>query len=155
MDSSSGSVAAMVFKPVIRDDLGSLSLNGQMLSVLMGLDGRLTLGQIARKTGISLVEVNRIITKLTNLKLVRESESHNFLDAEFIDFLIARMSLAIGPLGEVIVEEGLAEFGFGRENFPSLRAAELVNFLSRDILRQDRLIEFKQAMLKKIQDKGY
>ncbi len=69
--------------------------------------------------------------------------------------LIARMSMAIGPLGEIIVEDGLEELGFNRNNFPSLRTAELVNYLAQEIQREDKRIEFKQAMLKKIKEKGY
>ena len=46
MDLSSGGVAAMVFKPVIRGELGQLPLDGLMLSVLMALDGKMTIEQV-------------------------------------------------------------------------------------------------------------
>ncbi len=67
MDLSSGGVALMVFKPVIRGEFGQLSLDGQMLSVLMSLDGRKTLGQVAQNVGISLADIRPVITKLINL----------------------------------------------------------------------------------------
>ncbi len=156
MDLSSDGIAAMVFKPVIRGDLGQLSLDGQMLSVLMALDGKMTLGVVAQKIGVSLAEIRQVITKLTNLQLVEGIErAVSIVDQEFMDFLIARMSVAIGPLGEIIVEDGLEELGFNINNFPSLRTAELVNYLSQEIQREDKRIEFKQAMLKKIREKGY
>jgi hypothetical protein len=156
MDLSSGGVAAMVFKPVIRGELGNLSLDGQMLSVLMALDGKKTLGQVAQTSGINLADIRQVITKLLNLRLVESIErAVSIVDQEFIDFLISRMSIAIGPLGEIIVEDGLEELGFNKNNFPSLRTAELVNFLSQEIQREDKRIEFKQAMLKKIREKGY
>ncbi len=156
MDLSSGGVAAMVFKPVIRGDLGKLSLDGQMLSVLMALDGQLTVEQVARKIGISLDDIRGVITKLSNLNLVLNIErAISIIDEDFMQVLIARMSMAIGPLGEIIVEDGLEELGFNRNNFPSLRTAELVNYLAQEIQREDKRIEFKQAMLKKIKEKGY
>jgi hypothetical protein len=156
MDLSSGGLATMVFKPVIRGEFGQLSLDGQMLSVLMALDGRVTLGQVAQKVGISLVDIRPVITKLINLRLVESIErAVSIVDQEFMDFLIARMSIAIGPLGEIIVEDGLEELGFNKNNFPSLRIAELVNFLSQEIQREDKRIEFQQAMLRKIREKGY
>jgi hypothetical protein len=156
MDLSSGGIAAMVFKPVIRGEIGKLSLDGQMLSVLMALDGKKTLGQVAQTAGISLADIRQVITKLLNLRLVESIErAISIVDQEFIDFLISRMSVAIGPLGEIIVEDGLEELGFNKNNFPSLRTAELVNFLSQEIQREDKRIEFKQAMLKKIREKGY
>ena len=156
MDLSSGGVAAMVFKPILRGDLGQLSLDGQMLSVLMSLDGRMTLEQVAQKVGISLADIRPVITKLINLKLVESIErAVGIIDQEFIDFLIAKMSVAIGPLGEIIVEDGLEELGFNKNNFPSLRTAELINYLSQEIQREDKRIAFKQAMLGKIREKGY
>jgi hypothetical protein len=156
MDLSSGGVAAMVFKPVIRGEFGQLSLDGQMLSVLMTLDGRKTLGQVAQKVGISLADIRPVMTKLINLNLVESIErAVSIVDQEFMDFLIAKMSIAIGPLGEIIVEDGLEELGLTKNNFPSLRSAELVNFLSEEIQREDKRIDFKQAMLRKIREKGY
>ncbi|MDR3630599.1 MAG: hypothetical protein P4L42_09705 [Desulfocapsaceae bacterium] len=157
MNSSTGDLAAMVFKPVlIQGDFGSLSLDGPMLRVLMSLDGELTLGQVARKIGMSLADIGQVTTRLAGLNLVRHIKIQGRpLDQEFIDFLIARMSFALGPLGEVVVEDGLEALGGDRDNFPSFRAAELINFLSAEIAREDRRIEFKQAMLKKIKEKGY
>jgi hypothetical protein len=156
MDLSSGGIAGMVFKPVIRGEFGQLSLDGQMLSVLMNLDGKKTLGQVAQRVGISLADIRPVITKLINLKLVESIErAVSIVDQEFMDFLIGKMSIAIGPLGEIIVEDGLEELGFNKNNFPSLRTAELVNFLSQEIQREDKRIEFKQEMLRKIREKGY
>ena len=54
MDLSSGGVAGLIFKQAIRGDLGKLSLDGQMLSVLMTFDGKKTLGQVAQQAGINL-----------------------------------------------------------------------------------------------------
>jgi hypothetical protein len=156
MDLSSGGVTGMVFKPVIRGELGKLSLDGQMLSVLMMMDGKKTLGQVAQQAGINLVDIRQIITKLINLKLVESVvRAVSIVDQEFFDYLVSRMAMALGPLGEIIVEDGLEELGFNKNNFPSLRIAELVNFLSQEIPREDKRIEFKQTMLRKIREKGY
>jgi len=156
MDLSSGGVASMVFKPIIRGELGQLSLDGQMLSVLMALDGNMTLGQVAQKVGLNLADIRPVITKLLKLNLVESVErAVSIVDQEFMDFLVAKLSVAIGPLGEIIVEDGLEELGFTRNNFPTLRTAELVNYLSEEIQREDKRMEFKQAMLKKIKEKGY
>jgi hypothetical protein len=156
MDLSYGSVGRMVFKPVIRGEYGQLSIGGQMLSVLMALDGKKTLGQVSQKIGINSVEVRQAITKLIKMRLVESIErAVSIVDQEFMDFLISRMSLAIGPLGEIIVEDGLEELGFNKNNFPSQRIADLVSLLSQEIQREGKRLEFKQAMLSKIKEKGY
>ena len=70
-------------------------------------------------------------------------------------FLVSQLSVAIGPLGGIIVEDGLEDLGYTKTNFPTHRTAELVNLLSQEIQREDKRIQFKQVMLKKIKDKGY
>ena len=57
MDLSSGDISAIVFKPVVKDDLGNFSLDGHMLSVLMTLDGELTLGHVAQKTCLNMANL--------------------------------------------------------------------------------------------------
>ena len=156
MDVSYGGVAAKVFRTVIPGEVGQVSLGGLMLSVLAALDGRQTLGQVSEKIGISSPDISQAITKLIDMRLVESIERPVcILDREFIDFLVFMMSLAIGPLGTIIVEDWFEDLGFNKHNFPSLRAVDLVNYLSREIPREEKRIEFKEEMLRKIREKGY
>ena len=156
MELSSGGVSGLIFKQAIRGDIGELSLDGQMLNVLMNLDGKKTLGQVAQQLGLDLVTIRPIVAKLVKAKLVSRVEAPvNTVDQDFITFLITQLSVAIGPLGGIIVEDGLDELGYSKTNFPSHRTAELVNLLSQEIQREDKRIQFKQAMLKKIKEKKY
>ncbi|MBL0714268.1 MAG: hypothetical protein JJV98_11260 [Desulfosarcina sp.] len=156
MDFSSGDISAMLFKPTVKDDLGNFSLDGHMLSVLMALNGNLTLAQVARKTGLNMANLRDAASKLLALKLIEavESAAHS-VDRDFTDFLIAELSLAIGPLAEVIAEDGVEDLGYTLQNFPTDRAAELVNLLAQEIQRDQKKTEFKQNMVQKIRAKGY
>jgi hypothetical protein len=156
MDLSSGDISVLVFKPVVRDDLGNFSLDGHMLSVLMALDGKKALGQIAQQANLNMATIREAVGKLLDLKLI-EIIKHDIpvLDQDFINFLVSEMSLAIGPLGEVIVEDGMEDLGYGKSNFPTNRAAELINMLAQEIQRDEKRTEFKQSMVKKIREKGY
>jgi len=156
MDLSSGDISTLVFKPVVRDDLGNFSLDGHMLSVLMALNGKRTLGQVAQQAGLNMATMRDAASKLVALKLIESVESiGRVLDQDFMQFLISELSLAIGPLGEVIVEDGLEELGFTTKNFPTHRAAELINLLAQEIQRDEKRTEFKQNMVKIIREKGY
>lgn len=156
MDLSSGGVAGLVFKQAIRGDLGKLSLDGQMLSVLMSFDGKKTLGQVAQQSGINLGAIRPIVARLIKYKLIEPVETQeNVVDQDFMTFLVSQLSIAIGPLGGIVVEDGLEDLGYTKTNFPTHRTAELVNLLSQEIQREDKRIQFKQVMLKKIKDKGY
>ena len=77
------------------------------------------------------------------------------VDGDFLAYLISEMSIAIGPLGEVLVEDGLEDLGFNKSNLPTQRTAELVNLLAQEIQREEKRTEFKQNMVKKIREKGY
>jgi len=156
MDLSSGGVAGLVFKQAIRGDLGKLSLDGQMLNVLMHFDGKKTLGQVAQDLGIEFSAIRPIVARLVKFKLVERVEAVvNAVDQEFITFLVSQLSVAIGPLGGIVVDDGLEDLGFNKTNFPAHRTAELINLLSQEIQREDKRIQFKQVMLKKIKEKGY
>ena len=156
MDLSSGDISAMVFKPIVKDDLGNFSLDGHMLSVLMALDGKLTLGQVAQRAGLNMATLRDAASKLHKLKLIESVEiAANSIDKDFFDFLIAELSLAIGPLAEVIVEDGVEDLGYSLQNFPTQRAAELINLLAQEIQRDEKKSEFKQNMVQKIKEKRY
>ncbi len=156
MELSSGGVSGLIFKQAVRGDVGELSLDGPMLNVLMNLDGKKTLGQVAKQLGIDLATIRSIVARLVKAKLVLHVKATiNVVDHDFITFLISQLSVAIGPLGRIIVEDELEELGYTIKNFPAQQTAELVNLLSHEIQQEDKRIHFKQAMLKKIKEKQY
>jgi hypothetical protein len=83
------------------------------------------------------------------------SNSDQIADKAFMDELISELSVAIGPLGSIVVDEGLEIMGCTRSTLPARQTAELVNILSREIPREEKRIQFKQAMLELIRDRGY
>lgn len=152
MDSSAKGFSELIFQQTIQGNMGKLDLDGVMLGVLMKLNGSRTLGQVTQECNLSLMAIRPIITKLLNHKLVKHVVLTTATsDPEFMSFLISQLSIAVGPLGEIILEESLEDLGFTKRNFPVNRAAELINILSQDIPREDKRIEFKQAMLQRIQ----
>ncbi len=156
MDMASGDISGLVFKPVVRDDLGNFSLDGHMLSLLMALDGKKNLGTISQKTGLSMAAIRDIAGKLLDLKLIEPIESAAaWVDRDFIDYLVAELSIAIGPLAEVLVEDGVEDLGCTLRTLATHRAAALINLLSQEIQREEKRAEFKQRMVRKIKEKGY
>lgn len=156
MDVSSGDISAMVFGRVLRDDLGEFSLDGHMLMVLMELDGKKNLATIAKKMGLNMGTMRTTILKLLQLKLIEPLEDAvAVVDKDFLDFLNTQLSLSIGPIAEVIIEDTVNDLGHSLSKFPSHLAAELVDLLSREIQREDKRGLFKKNMVDKIREKGY
>jgi hypothetical protein len=103
-----------------------------------------------------MANLREAASKLSKLNLIASVEiTVQKIDQDFVDYLIAELSLAIGPLAEVIVEDGVEDLGYSLQNFPTQRAAELVNLLAQEIQRDAKKSEFKQNMVQKIKAKGY
>ncbi len=156
MDVSSGDITSMVFKRSVRQNIGEVSLDSQMLGVLMELDGQKNLGIIAQKLNLSLPAIRDVVSRLSKLGLIEsQAVSVPTIDKEFFDFLTAQLSLAIGPIAEVIIEDAVADLGYDFSEVPCHQAAELVDLLSREIQREDKKNAFKMNMVNKIREKGF
>ena len=156
MDFSSSELSAMVFKRVIRHDIGEFPLNHQMLSVFMALDGKAPLSAVARKTGLNMSSMREIIAKLMQNGLVeKEEQKIVMLDKDFFDYLLAHLSLAVGPIAQVLIEDEVENFGYVLSRFPGHRVAELVDKLAQEIRREEKKNEFIEKMAVKIREKKY
>jgi hypothetical protein len=156
MDILSGDISAIVFERVVKHDIGDFSLDSQMLSVVTELDGKKKLGMIAKKTSLNMGTMREVISKLLKLELIEPIEDAvSEVDEFFFVYLKEQLSLAVGPIAEIIIEEEIDDLGHDLLKFPSKRAAELVDLVSREIQREDKKTTFKQNMIKKIKEKGY
>lgn len=156
MAMSPADVSAMIFKRIDRNNLGEFSIDSQMLSVLMDLDGKKNLGTIANQKGMTIQAIRTVVSKLLKLRLIMPVESlKNVVDTDFLNHLHAQLSQAVGPIAELLIDETISDLGHSPANFPANRAAELVELLAREIQREEKAIAFKQNILQKIRIKGY
>lgn len=145
----------MVFRRVSRADAGEFSLDGQMLSVLMELDGRKSLVVVAKNTALSMGVIRRVVSKLIELNLIEPvEEAISVLGNDFFDYLNEQLSLATGPIAGVLIEDAVDDMGLTLGRIPRHRAAELIDILARQIPREEKRIAFQQAMIEKIRGLG-
>ncbi|MBW2589973.1 MAG: hypothetical protein JRD71_04525 [Deltaproteobacteria bacterium] len=156
MDVLSGNISSMVFKQVVRSGTGDITLDSSLLNVFLGLDGKKNLGIIAQETVMNIGEIRNAISRLLQLKLV-ESAAEDILmaDDEFFNFLNIQLSLAVGPVAEILIEDEIANMDHGISTFPAFRAAELVEILAMTIEREEKRSVFKLGMVNKLKEKGY
>lgn len=156
MDILSGDISFLLFRRMVRNNIGDVSLDSHMLNVLMELDGKKNLGSIAIKTGMSAGNLREAVSKLLKLNLIENVEgTGTFLDNDFMGYLNEQLALAIGPVAEVIIEDAVSDLGCKMSQIPSHKIAELIDLLSRDIHREERKESFKRNMVKRIKEKGY
>jgi predicted transcriptional regulator len=156
MDFSSSELSAMIFKRVIRQDIGEFPLDHQMLSVFMELDGKAPLGIVARKIGLNMSSMREIIAKLIQNGLVeKEDQKITMLDKDFFEYLVAQLSLAVGPIAQVLIEDEVENLGYELSRFPGHRVTELIEMLAREIRREEKKNVFLKVMATKIREKNY
>ncbi len=156
MDFSSSQLSAMVFKRVMRQDLEKFQLDHRMIAVFMELDGRAPLGKVAQKIGLNMGSMREIIAKLVQNGLVQKMDHRIVtLDKDFYDYLLTHLSLAVGPIAQVLIEDEVASSGYKLSQYPGHRVAELVDNLAREIRTEEKKDIFLQALATKIRQKGY
>ena len=149
----SGNMSTVVLKRVVNTEIGEVSLDTMMLNVLMNIDGVKNLGEVAKILKIDMNSLKETLVKLDRLKLI-EADVATFptLNQEFFDILSNNLSIAMGPMAEILIEDEIEEMGVDRYKIPAHRAAELVDILAREIPRDDKKVQFQQTMLKKLKN---
>jgi len=148
-------IGGMIFRRIVRKELGEFSLDSRMLSILMELDGKRNVGAIAQSLGIDMAEIKGALEKLLHLQIVeRVREQVSVLPPEFFDYLNAQLSLAVGPISGILIEDTAADLGKRISSFPVPLVAELVDLLARQIRRKEKGITFRQIMVKKMKEMG-
>jgi predicted transcriptional regulator len=156
MDFSSSELSSMVFKRVVRQDIGEFPLDHQMLSVFMELDGKAPLSAIVQKSGLNMSSMREIIAKLMQNGLVEKVDPKIvMLDKDFFDYLMAHLTLAVGPIAQVLIEDEVENLGYELSRFPGHRVAELTDNLAQEIRRQEKKNVFLKMMATKIRGKKY
>ncbi len=156
MDFSSSEISSTVFKRIVRDDIGEYPLDHQMLAVFMELDGKAPLSRIAQKAGLNMSTMREIIAKLMQNGLVEKVDKEIVtLDKDFFDYLVSQLSLAVGPIAQVLIEDEVHNLGHVISQFPGNRVAELVDNLAQEIRRKEKKAIFLKMLAAKIHEKRY
>lgn len=151
-----GDISKLVFRQVVKNSAGDISIDGKLLGIFLQLDGKRELGAVARKAGLNLGEMRAAISRLLELELIEAAvRKEAFVDQEFFDYLNRQLAEAVGPIAKVLVEDHLADAGCGFSNTPTSQAAVLVDALAREIRREEKMKMFKVNMVKKMREKGY
>jgi hypothetical protein len=53
----------------------------------------------------------------------------------------------VGPIAEVLIEDAMADLGYGNGSIPYSKAPELIELISRDIQREEKKAGFIKNMI--------
>jgi hypothetical protein len=100
--------------------------------------------------------MREIIAKFLQNGLVEKVDKETVtLDKDFFDYLVGQLSLAVGPIAQVLIEDEIHKLGHETSRFPGQRVAELVHNLAREIRRKEKKDVFLKMMATKIREKRY
>jgi hypothetical protein len=146
-----GDISPLVFQLSVKNEPGELTLDKEMLAVIRELDGKRTIGTVAKNIGLELDKLKEIIAKLlTHGIIALVNQSMPMMKEDFFIYLTDQLSLATGPMAEVLIDEAVASLNYNLSNFPKHRVQELIDLLTSKIFREEKKVAFKQNLYKKL-----
>lgn len=118
-----------------RVETANQSHDTHVFNVLMAVDGERSVGAIAKEGYYELEDLAKVIKALVEngaIEPVLLSESQ-LNRKTFFSHLKAQLSIIMGPVSELIIQDFASEVGYNVSNFPMAKAHELINRVSQSI----------------------
>lgn len=125
--------------------------DADMLKILMAIDERKTVLQIAREVKMDTAVFKETLLRLFKLKLIEEvKETIVYADEDFLTHLKETLVNLVGPLGEMLVEETVEKMNFQVSGIPKANAADFIYEVAKEIPGEKQQAEFKRLMIQEI-----
>ena len=136
------------YRKVIRKDNDAVSLDADMIRLLIAIDENKNLYQIAEEVDMGTAAFKKALSNLLNQGLIEPVQKDiPVLDQAFIETLRINLSRAIGPMAEILIEDMAEEMELDSSAIPVNQAAELITHLSLEVPDEDNRMQFKKSML--------
>lgn len=148
MDFISKSAAGLYFRKRIRRDLEPVSLDADMIRLLLAIDERKSLYQIAAEVEMDAATFKKNLKKLLAQGLIETvQKAAAMVDKNFLPAVRLHLARVIGPMADIVVDDSVAELKLDAALLPVEQAAELINRLALEIPTEDGRIRFKKAVI--------
>jgi len=148
MDSGWTDRSDVYYRKVIRKNNDAVSLDADMIRLLIAVDENKNLYQIAEEVDMGSLAFKTALSKLLDQGLIEPVQKDiPVLDQTFIETLRLHLSRAIGPMAEILIEDIAVEMEVDPAAIPVSQAAELIAHLSLEIPDEKNQMQFKKAML--------
>lgn len=118
-------------------------------AVVSQLDGKKTVRQIADNLSLNTREIEEIFKKLVAADLlipVSKSNENNYLPSDYFKSLIHEMTLLLGPVAGIILEDVLKMMHYSRDNFERYKLPVFIDLLTNQIDDPVKQIEFQRKI---------
>ena len=136
------------YRKVIGKDNNQISLDADMIRLLIAIDENKSLYQVANEVDMRADTLKINLEKLLKQELIEPVKKDlPVLDKIFLQALKINLSRVIGPMAEILIEEVASEMELTALGIPVHQAAELITTLSHEIPDEEKRIEFKKSMM--------
>lgn len=150
MDNRSVDLSNSIFRRTVTSINGQVAMSGRMLDLLIMLDGRATVGEVAQKMNISLTDIHPLLSKLVAYGVVEEAVE--CIPPQFFGYMVGHLSRIAGPMAQFMVEDAVMDIGGGSSQLPKSRSGELIELLAGQIPNQKQKTAFIKEMLKRLRE---
>ncbi|MBF0225581.1 MAG: hypothetical protein HQK76_09020 [Desulfobacterales bacterium] len=162
MADSSPEVKKYFFKKTNLAKQGEFSMNADMFRLLMAVDEKKEIFQIAKELNMNNTALKDSLSKLLKLNLVErinkteevkeepKIEPKTYIDAKFFDILRKTLIENIGPMGDFLIEDVQNEMKLNLAEVSIEQAAEFVSNLAREVPDKDARLKFQKSMINEI-----
>ncbi len=148
MDITPLTLPQLRFRKSIRREKGDVSLDTAMIRLLMAIDEQKSLAQVAAELRMDFATMKDAVSRLLQMGLLEPlGKDSAYLETSFFDALKVQVIKVVGPIGEFLLEDALADMGLEKKRVPVSQAAVLVNLLADEIPEKSRRIQFQKVML--------
>jgi hypothetical protein len=148
MDSGWTDRSDVYYRKVISKNNDAVSLDADMIRLLIAVDENKNLYQIAEEVDMGSLAFKTALSNLLDQGLIEPVQKDiPVLDQTFIETLRINLSRAIGPMAEILIEDIAEEMEVDPAAIPVSQAAELIAHLSLEIPDEKNQMQFKKAML--------
>ncbi|UCD82391.1 MAG: hypothetical protein JSW26_13480 [Desulfobacterales bacterium] len=136
------------YRKVIRADNDEVSLDADMIRLLIAIDESKSLNQVAEEVDMDNTAFKNALSKLLKQGLIEPVQKDSLvLDKSFLETLRINLSKAIGPMAEILIADVTEEMELDSSAIPINQAAELITQLSLEVPDEKNKIQFKKSMI--------
>src|SRR5574341_41936 len=138
-------LSQVVFKLFGGNLAGEINLKPEAWRLLVQVDGVRTVAEIAQSIGMDAAAAASIAESLRKAGVLEVAAGslvppRATINGTFFDHVMRELTLVIGPVASVIIEDEVIALGETRENFPRDRVAELVERVSEEIRDEQKRV---------------
>lgn len=148
MDMSSQNQLNTRYRKITRLDSKEVSLDADMIRLLIAIDESKELRQIGRELAMTPDTLTATLAKLSAVNLIEPIRKDiPCLDNGFLEAMKLNLSRVVGPMAQILMEDALADMKLSSSAIPKNQAAELIGALALEIPDEEGRMQFKKAML--------